>query len=966
MLVTSYSVPSLYDHVHLVTGHPSPSVMAWHQENSTNAAFTPKDAAAPRPVCPSCAYGAMSETRTDHHRVHRTPTTIPGQQFALDAYDHTHKSHRRFIYCDMLTDLASGRIYPVFTKDRSAKELISQLSLFFAQYPAWQYRHGDTDRFIRLDSESNYRSDAFLEYTSTIGYRLERTPPRDKHANGIAERAVGVIATKTNIAMLQPSPSVPSRYWDLAMAYACDTHSFNPLARIGTSPYHLITGRHVDVTQLHPFYARCYVHIPSSNRPGKVGHARAYRAHFVGYDFTSYLTKTFKVIEVYADGTHGKVRTSKSVIFDQSINFRDTSTDSLPKDQDFGIMDSLPYPAPDDKAASRVRFSDLPAHLPVQQPTDRPYPDPPKSVLKKPPDRRVISGIHRIDRNPGHVARKPPETRAKRNNPNALQAFDEHEVAQYWFNYLSADYEFSLSAVETQHFTLTVVAKDPTIPKTFWQAMQIPDWAAAIDKERAKFEVNNCLAEVPFVNQHLVPMMWLFNIKTDGTKKARLVGRGDMMIPWVDFDPNAVYCGNVSASSIKIALVIAALYKLVMRGGDLVGAYLVTLANPDFPVHIKTPLGYKIQDGHCIQAVGNLYGFPPAGQNFSKEFDKCLRECGYENTPWDLKFFYKWINGKPIIVIAHSDDFRWFGPDELLSEWDLLVATFNRHKYEVTDATNKEFVGIHIYHDEDFNYYMDQSRMIDSIVRDANLQGDPIEKLPYPMDGNPLSKLDCATEESKAEDSKYPYRKVVGQLMYGMVHTMVTIMYALNVLSRYGNNPGKRHIHYLKHLVRYAKYAKDDRLKFKTHDGPQDIETMTNLMQLRFQCDADLGGNPDNKHSQTSYLGYLAGSLICWCSTDQGSVSTSTAESEIKAVNHTLKNEVIANRGILNKMGWIQSTTVIEEDNSACVAAAAVTHITRGLRHLDLGEAYFKEKTADKSCIIVKVASEDNNADIGN
>ena len=33
---------------------------------------------------------------------------------------------------------------------------------------------------------------------------------------------------------------------------------------------------------------------------------------------------------------------------------------------------------------------------------------------------------------------------------------------------------------------------------------------------------------------------------------------------------------------------------------------------------------------------------------------------------------------------------------------------------------------------------------------------------------------------------KYPYRRVVGQLMYGMVHTMIGIMYALNVLSRYG------------------------------------------------------------------------------------------------------------------------------------------------------------------------------------
>ena len=113
------------------------------------------------------------------------------------------------------------------------------------------------------------------------------------------------------------------------------------------------------------------------------------------------------------------------------------------------------------------------------------------------------------------------------------------------------------------------------------------------------------------------------------------------MIPWVDFDPYAVYCGNVNASSTKIALIIAATYKLSMRGGDLVGAYLITLADPDFSVHIKTPQGYTTPFGTCFQAIGNLYGFPPAGKNFSKEFDKCVRECGYENSPWDFKFFFK-------------------------------------------------------------------------------------------------------------------------------------------------------------------------------------------------------------------------------------------------------------------------------------------------------------------------------------
>ena len=127
-------------------------------------------------------------------------------------------------------------------------------------------------------------------------------------------------------------------------------------------------------------------------------------------------------------------------------------------------------------------------------------------------------------------------------------------------------------------------------------------------------------------------------------------------------------------------------------------------------------------------------------------------------------------------------------------------------------------------------------------------------------------------------------------------------------------------------------------------------------MQLHFQCDADLGGNRDNNHS---YLGYLTGNLICWCSTDKGSISTSTA------VNHTLKAEVIANRGILNKMGWEQEPTKIEEDNQAAIYHFKTYHMTRNLRHLELCTNWIKEKVKDKTCVLVRVAFADNNSEIG-
>ena len=82
--------------------------------------------------------------------------------------------------------------------------------------------------------------------------------------------------------------------------------------------------------------------------------------------------------------------------------------------------------------------------------------------------------------------------------------------------------------------------------------------------------------------------------------------------------------------------------------------------------------------------------------------------AGYTNTPWDLKLFFKWTKAKkPMIIIAHSDDFRWFGLEENLDDWDNIIKIFNKHGYQVTDATDKEFVGIRISRDKSFNYYMD-------------------------------------------------------------------------------------------------------------------------------------------------------------------------------------------------------------------------------------------------------------------
>ena len=92
-------------------------------------------------------------------------------------------------------------------------------------------------------------------------------------------------------------------------------------------------------------------------------------------------------------------------------------------------------------------------------------------------------------------------------------------------------------------------------------------------------------------------------------------------------------------------------------------------------------------------------------------------------------------------------------------------------------------------------------------------------------------------------------------------------------------------------------------MKFHAHPGPYDAETMRPLTQARFQCDADLASNLDNSHSTSAHIGYIGLSVVSFASKTQGSLSTATAESEIKAVKLCLEEEALVLRGMSNLMG---------------------------------------------------------------
>ena len=198
----------------------------------------------------------------------------------MDAFACGHTSHRGFKYCDVMRDGASQMIFCNFTKSRGAEEIVNAFTKLWNLNPNWKvFDHRQTDhlnpRFVRMDSETSYKSAEIRTFFSDIGYKIEHTPPRDKHAGSIAERTVGLSTGKMNTAMM--GNMAPKSMWCWAMFKASQDLNYNYNEKIKTSPYHFVTSQHIDMKYLHSFFAECYMFIPLKDRVGKLSNKRAQR-----------------------------------------------------------------------------------------------------------------------------------------------------------------------------------------------------------------------------------------------------------------------------------------------------------------------------------------------------------------------------------------------------------------------------------------------------------------------------------------------------------------------------------------------------------------------------------------------------------------------------------------------------------------------------------------------------------------
>ncbi len=145
--------------------------------------------------------------------------------------------------------------------------------------------------------------------------------------------------------------------------------------------------------------------------------------------------------------------------------------------------------------------------------------------------------------------------------------------------------------------------------------------------------------------------------------------------------------------------------------------------------------------------------------------------------------------------------------------------------------------------------------------------------------------------KNEGEPHDCPYQEAIGSLMYPSTKCRPDIIFIVNKLSSYNNNPSKVHWTAVKRVLRYMKGTKDKEVFFK-----RNMQKGTSLLQaimnskIDVYMDSDYAMDCDARRSTSGYMICLNCNLVYWASKKQAVTAQSTAEAETIAACEGVKH----------------------------------------------------------------------------
>lgn len=298
--------------------------------------------------------------------------------------------------------------------------------------------------------------------------------------------------------------------------------------------------------------------------------------------------------------------------------------------------------------------------------------------------------------------------------------------------------------------------------------------------------------------------------------KARLVIKGCSQRYGVDYDE--VYAPVVRYSTIRYLMAVAVEHNLEIEQMDDVSAFLQGKLTGE-TIYMEQPDGFVEDPIKVCRLKRALYGLKQSSRVWNLQLDKTLKEFGLEQSAIDPCLHFKIEGRRMIFVTIYVDDFLLFSNDQALKK---KLKEFLNYYFKMKDLGEAKLcLGLRITRDRsNGRLYLDQRQYLEDILDRFNMVN--CNSVSTPAD--PSAKLDktmCPTKPEEIEEMRtVPYKEAVGCFMYSACTTRPDIAFAVNMVSKFSNNPGRRHWEAVKRILRYLKGTLNHRLQFSKSDNP--------------------------------------------------------------------------------------------------------------------------------------------------
>jgi hypothetical protein len=505
-------------------------------------------------------------------------------------------------------------------------------------------------------------------------------------------------------------------------------------------------------------------------------------------------------------------------------------------------------------------------------------------------------------------------------------------------------------------------------PETYAESQEGPEskyWSRARKNERHAMQKKQVLEVVripPGVRPVKSKYVYKRKFKKDGSLKkykARMIALGYGQVKGVDVDNT--FAPVVKGITVRLLLALAFIFSMHVHQLDVTTAFLY--ADIEGDVYMEPTPDYELPDGYCFRLLKALYGLRSSPRSWWKHLNKFIKTLNFKSCVLEPCLYHMVYKGEQMYLMIYVDD--------------ILIASSNLdhikeikelfcNKFDMTDMGELEhFLNVRVTRTKDY-MQMDQTVYTEKVLeKNAAFLGpaDKTKKNPLPADASDrIAKgardaAEGVSEEDQAYLDNFPYRSLLGAVLYLSLNTRPDIAYAVGVLSRHANKPTVEVCHLMVHLMQYLRGTKEMGIRFSGRKFDMHVFT-----------DADWAGDQITRRSTTGYVVFAAGGPITWQSKLQTTVSTSSMQSEYQAM-YAGMTELVWLRGVLREIGHILSEPTpffLDAQSAKDLAINPVYH--KRSKHIEITYHWVREhvdKDGDyKTAKLMLVGTDHQSADI--